>query len=157
VGAGYVESLSRPGGHATGFIPFEFGNSGKWLELLRDIAPNVTRAAVLRDATLALGIGQLGAIQSAAPSFGMELRPVGVGSLDEIERAVTAFAQNAARGGMIVTVSPPAIRHRGAIIALAARHKLPAVYPYRFFATDGGLISYGPDTVDPYRRAAGYV
>jgi ABC-type uncharacterized transport system substrate-binding protein len=156
VGAGYVESLARPGGNATGFIPFEYGIGGKWLELLKEIAPGVTRAAVLRDATLALGSGQLGAIQSVAPSFGMELRPVGVGEASEIERAVTAFA-NAPKGGLIVTVSGPALRHRKLIISLAARHKLPAVYPYRFFATDGGLISYGPDTIDPFRRAAGYV
>jgi len=156
VGAGYVESLARPGGHATGFIPFEFGTSGKWLELLKEIAPGVARTAVLRDSALALGIGQLGAIASVAPSFGVELRPVGVGDVHEIERAVRAFAQ-AANGGMIVTVSPAAIRDREFIIGLAARHKLPAVYPYRFFATEGGLISYGPDTIDPYRRAAGYV
>jgi putative tryptophan/tyrosine transport system substrate-binding protein len=156
VGAGYVESLARPGGNATGFIPFEFGSSGKWLELLKEIAPGVTRTAVLRDSTLALGIGQLGAIQSVAPSFGVELRPIGVGNVDEIERAVTAFACGS-NCGMIVTVSPAAIRHRELIIGLAARHKLPAVYPYRFFTTDGGLMSYGPDTIDPYRRAAGYV
>ena len=156
VGAGYVESLARPGRNATGFIPFEFGTSGKWLELLKEIVPGVTRTAVLRDETLALGIGQLGAIQSIAPSFGVELRPIGVGNRDEIERAITVFAQGS-NGGMIVTVSPAAIRHRELIIGLAARLKLPTIYPYRFFTTDGGLISYGPDTVHPYRRAAGYV
>ena len=156
VGAGYVESLARPGGNATGFIPFEYGNSGKWLELLKEIAPGVRRAAVIRDATLPLGIGQLGAIQSVAPSLGIELRPVGTGNIGEIERAVSALAREP-NGGLIMTVSPWAIGWRGQILALAAQHKLPAVYPYRFMATDGGLIAYGPDTVEPYRRAAGYV
>jgi putative ABC transport system substrate-binding protein len=156
VGAGYVESLARPGGNATGFIPFEFGTSGKWLELLKEIAPGVTRAAVLRDSSLALGMGQLGAILSVAPSFGVELRPVGVAAAEEIERSITAFAADP-KGGLIVTVSPAAIRHRDLIVALAARHKLPAVYPYGFFASNGGLIAYGPDTVEPYRRAAQYV
>jgi putative ABC transport system substrate-binding protein len=156
VGAGYVESLARPGGNATGFIPFEYGISGKWLELLKEIAPGVTRVAVLRDPALPLGSGQLGAIQSVAPSFGVELRPVGVHDADEIERTVAAFAR-ASNGGLIVTVSPRAIRHRDLIITLAARHRLPAVYPYRFFATGGGLISYGPDTIGPFRQAAGYV
>jgi putative tryptophan/tyrosine transport system substrate-binding protein len=156
VGAGYVESLARPGGNATGFIPFEYGTSAKWLELLREIAPNVTRVAVLRDQALALGIGQLAAIQSVAPSFGVELRPVGVGDIKEIERAITTFARGA-NGGLIVTVSPSAIQHRKLIIKLAMQFKLPTIYPYRFFATDGGLIAYGPDTIEPYRRAAGYV
>jgi putative ABC transport system substrate-binding protein len=156
VGAGYVESLARPGGNATGFIPFEYGISGKWLELLKEIAPGIKRVAVLRDASLALGTGQLGAIQSVAPSFGVELRPVGVADANEIERGITAFARDAS-GALIVTVGPAAIRHRETIIALAARHKLPAVYPYRFHATGGGLIAYGPDTIEPYRRAAGYV
>jgi putative ABC transport system substrate-binding protein len=156
VGAGYVESLARPGGNATGFIPFEFGTSGKWLELLKEIAPGAKRVAVLRDAALALGMGQLGAIQSVAPSFGVELRPVGVGDVNEIARGVAAFARDP-NGALIVTVSPSAISHREKIIRLAEQHKLPAIYPYRFFATDGGLISYGPDTIEPYRRAAGYV
>ena len=156
VGAGYVESLARPGGNATGFIPFEFGMSAKWLELLKEIASGIKRVAVLRDAALALGMGQLGAIQSVAPSFGVELRPVGVADANEIERGITAFARDP-NGALIVTVGPGAIRHREMIIGLAARHKLPAVYPYRFFATDGGLIAYGPDTIEPYRRAAGYV
>jgi putative ABC transport system substrate-binding protein len=156
VGAGYVESLARPGGNATGFIPFEFGTSGKWLELLKEIAPGVKRVAVLRDAALALGMGQLGAIQSVAPSFGVELRPIGVGDVNEIERGVAAFARDP-NGALIVTVSPSAISHREKIIRLAEQHKLPAIYPYRFFATDGGLISYGPDTIEPYRRAAGYI
>jgi putative ABC transport system substrate-binding protein len=156
VGAGYVESLARPGGNATGFIPFEFGISGKWLELLKEIAPGIRRVAVLRDAALALGMGQLGAIQSVSPSFGVELRPVGVADANEIERGITAFARDP-HGALILTVSPAALRHREMIIGLAARHKLPAVYPYRFFATEGGLVSYGPDTIEPYRRAAGYV
>jgi putative ABC transport system substrate-binding protein len=156
VGAGYVQSLARPGGNATGFIPFEFGTSGKWLELLKEIAPGIRRVAVLRDAALAMGMGQLGAIQSVSPSFGVELRPVGVADADEIERGITAFARDP-HGALILTVSPAALRHREMIIGLAARHKLPAVYPYRFFATEGGLVSYGPDTIEPYRRAAGYV
>ena len=156
VGAGYVESLARPGGNATGFIPFEFGMSAKWLELLKEIASGIKRVAVLRDAALALGMGQLGAIQSVAPSFGVELRPVGVADANEIERGITAFARDP-NGALILTVGPGAIRHREIIIGLAARHKLPAVYPYRFFAADGGLIAYGPDTIEPYRRAAGYV
>jgi putative ABC transport system substrate-binding protein len=156
VGAGYVESLAKPGGNATGFIPFEFGISGKWLELLKEIAPGIKRVAVLRDATLALGHGQLGAIQSVAPSFGVELRPVGLADADEIERGVTAFARDP-NGALIAAVGPGTIRHRKLIIGLAALHKLPAVYPYRFFVTGGGLVSYGPDTIEPYRRAAGYV
>jgi putative tryptophan/tyrosine transport system substrate-binding protein len=156
VGAGYVESLARPGGNATGFIPFEFGISGKWLELLKEIAPGIKRVAMLRDATLALGHGQLGALQSVAPSFGVELRPIGLADADEIERGVTAFARDP-NGAVIVAVGPGTIRHRELIIRLAARHKLPAVYPYRFFVTEGGLVSYGPDTIEPYRRAAGYV
>jgi putative tryptophan/tyrosine transport system substrate-binding protein len=156
VGAGYVESLARPGGNATGFIPFEFGISGKWLELLKEIAPGIRRVAVLRDAALALGMGQLGAIQSVSPSFGVELRPVGVADADEIERGIATFARDP-HGALILTVGPAALRHREMIIGLAARHKLPAVYPYRFFATEGGLVSYGPDTIEPYRRAAGYV
>jgi len=130
--------------------------SGKWLELLKEIAPGFKRVAVLRDAALALGMGQLGAIQSVAPSFGVELRPVGVADANEIERGITAFTRDP-HGALIVTVSPGAIRYRELIIGLAARHKLPAVFPYRFFATDGGLIAYGPDTIEPYRRAAGYV
>ena len=156
VGAGYVESLARPGGNATGFIPFEYGQSAKWLELLKEIAPKITHAAVLRDQTFALGIGQLGAIQSAAPSLGIELRPVGVGDTAEIERGIAATAREP-NGAVIVTVSPSALRHRKSIIAWVAQHKLPAIYPYRFFATDGGLMAYGPDTIDPYRRAASYV
>jgi putative ABC transport system substrate-binding protein len=135
---------------------FEYGISGKWLELLKEIAPRVTRAAVLRDPALAAGAGQLGAIQSVAPSFGVELRPVDVRDAGEIERAVTAFARSS-NGGLIVTANTGAIVHRELIITLAARYRLPAVYFYRFFVTAGGLISYGPDSTDQFRRAAGYV
>jgi len=156
VGAGYVESLARPGGNATGFIPFEYGTSVKWLELLKEVAPKVTRVAVFRDQTFALGIGQLAAIQSVAPSMGVELRPVGVADTGEIERGIAVIAREP-DGAVIVTVSPAALRHRKSIIAWVARHRLPAIYPYSFFASDGGLIAYGPDTVEPYRRAAGYV
>ena len=156
VGAGFVESLAMPGGNATGFTLFEYGISGKWLELLKEIAPRVTRAAVLRDPAIAQGSGQLGAIQSAAPSFGVELRPVDVRDAGEIERAVTAFARGS-NGGLIVTGSGLAIVHRDLIVTLAARHKLPTVYPARLFVTGGGLISYGPGSIEPHRRAAGYV
>jgi putative ABC transport system substrate-binding protein len=156
VGAGFVENLARPGGNATGFIMFEYGISGKWLELLKEIAPHVTRVAVLRDPALASGGGQLGAIQAAAPSFGVELNPLGVHDAGAIERAVTTFAR-VPNGGLIVTASAPVVVHRELIITLAARHRLPAVYFERFFVTGGGLISYGPDSIDQYRRAAGYV
>jgi putative ABC transport system substrate-binding protein len=156
VGAGFVDSLARPGGNATGFTLLEYGTSAKWLELLREIAPRVIRAAVLRDPALAAGIGQFGAIQAVAPSVGLEVSPVNVRDAGEIERAVTAFAHTS-NGGLIVTSGPLAQIHRDLIITLAARHKLPAVYFERFFVTDGGLISYGPDLVDQYRRAAGYV
>jgi putative tryptophan/tyrosine transport system substrate-binding protein len=156
VGAGFVDSLARPGGNATGFTIFEYGMSGKWLELLKAIAPHVTRAAVLRDPTIASGIGQFAAVQGAAPSLGVELRAVDVRDAGEIERAVTAFARSS-NDGLIVTASALATRHRDLIIALAARLRLPAVYSYRYFVTVGGLISYGPDYVDQYRRAAGYV
>jgi putative ABC transport system substrate-binding protein len=156
VGAGFVENLARPGGNATGFTLFEYGISGKWLELLKQIAPGVTRVAVIRDAALAAGTGQLGAIQSVAPAFGVELRPVGMSDAGEIERAVAAFARSP-NGGLILTASTLAQVHRNLIVALAAKHKLPAVYFERFFASAGGLISYGPDLVDQYRRAATYV
>jgi putative ABC transport system substrate-binding protein len=156
VGAGYVESLARPGGNATGFTNFEFGISGKWLEVLKQIAPRVTRAAIIRDPAVAAGSGQFGSIQTAAPSFGVEVRPVDVRDAGEIERAVTAFA-GGPNGGLVVTSSALAIGHRDLIITLAARHRLPAVYPSRFFVTGGGLLSYGPDTIDPFRRAADYV
>ena len=144
VGAGLVESLARPGGNATGFTTVDYGMSGKWLELLKEIAPGVTRVAVLRDAT-ATGIGQFAAIQSVAPSFGVEVSPIDVRDADEIERAVEAFAREP-NGGLIVTESGPLIIHRELIITLAARYRLPAVYAFRFFVTSGGLISYGPDS-----------
>jgi putative ABC transport system substrate-binding protein len=156
VGAGFVDSLARPGGNATGFTVFEYGMSGKWLELLKQIAPAVTRAAVLRDPTIASGIGQFAAVQAVAPSLGVDLSAVDVRDAGEIERAVMAFARSS-NDGLIVTASALATRHRDLIIALAARLRLPAVYPYRFFVTIGGLISYGPDFVDQYRQAAGYV
>ncbi|MGA8885770.1 MAG: ABC transporter substrate-binding protein [Pseudolabrys sp.] len=156
VGAGFVDSLARPGGNATGFTVFEYGMSGKWLELLKQIAPAVTRAAVFRDPTIASGIGQFAAVQAVAPSLGVDLSAVDVRDAGEIERAVTAFARSS-NDGLIVTASALATRHRDLIIALAARLRLPAVYPYRFFVTIGGLISYGPDFVDQYRQAAGYV
>jgi putative ABC transport system substrate-binding protein len=156
VGAGFVASLARPGGNATGFTIFEYGISGKWLALLKEIVPRVTRVAVLRDPAITEGTGQLGAIQSVAPSFGVELSPVSVRDASEIERAVTAFAQSL-NGGLIVTGSALSLVHRDLIITLAARHKLPGVYPVRVFVTGGGLVSYGPESIDPYRRAAGYV
>ena len=156
VGAGFVASLARPGGNATGFLMFEYGLSGKWLELLKQIAPNVTRAAVLRDPAIASGIGQFGAIQAVAPSLRVELSPVDVRDAPEIERAVTAFA-GIENGGLVVTASPSGTVHRELIIALAARHKLPAVYWQRFYRASGGLMSYGPDLLDQFRRAAGYV
>ena len=156
VGAGFVTSLARPGGNATGFLMFEYGLSGKWLELLKQIAPGVTRAAVLRDPTIASGIGQFAAIQGVAPSFGVELSPVDVRNAPEIERAVAAFAHSG-NGGLIVTASTAASRHRDLIATLAARHRLPAVYGTRHYVAAGGLISYGPDLIDQFRRAAGYV
>jgi putative ABC transport system substrate-binding protein len=156
VGAGSVASLARPGGNATGFTLFEYGVAGKWLELLKEIAPGVARVAVLRDPAIGAGIGQLGAIQAVAPSFGVELSPVDVRDAGEIERAVTAFAR-APNGGVIVTGSPSQGVHRELIITLAARHRLPAVHPFRYMATGGGLIAYGPDQVDQYRQATRYV
>jgi putative ABC transport system substrate-binding protein len=156
VGAGFVDSLARPGGNATGFTSFEYGISAKWLELLKQIAPPLTRVAILRDTTIAAGAGQYGSIQSVAPSFGVEVSPVNVRDADEIERAVAAFA-SAANSGLIVTASALALIHRNLIITVAAQHKLPAVYFLRRFVTAGGLISYGADIVDQYRRAASYV
>jgi putative tryptophan/tyrosine transport system substrate-binding protein len=156
VGAGFVASLARPGGNTTGFTLYEYSMSGKWLELLKEIAPRVTRVAVLRDPAVASGIGQFGAAQSVAPSLGVELTPVDVSDAAEIERAVTTFA-GMLNGGLIVTGGAWAIAHRQPIVALAARHRLPAVYPGRFFVAAGGLISYGPDLIDQFRRAAGYV
>ena len=156
VGAGYVDSLARPGGNTTGFTLYEYSISGKWLELLKDIAPRTTRVAVIRDPAIAAGPGQFAAIQSVAPSLGVELRPVDVRDGGEIERAITVFAQSS-NGGLIVTGSPGAVFHRQLIIALAARHQLPAVYNARFWAAGGGLISYGPDFLEQPRRAASYV
>ena len=156
VGNGLVASLAQPGGNATGFTTVEYGSSGKLLELLKEIAPRVTRAAVLRDPTIASGIGQLAAIQAVAPLLGVELSPVGVRDAREIERTVTAFAHEP-NSGLIVLASPLQIVQRDLIITLAARQRLPAVYNFRFFVVDGGLISYGPDSIEPYRHAASYV
>jgi putative ABC transport system substrate-binding protein len=156
VGAGYVDSLARPGGNVSGFTSYEYSISGKWLELLREISPSVMRVAVLRDASISVGPAQFAAIQAVASSLGVELRPVDVSDGNEIERAVTTFAQNP-NSGLIVTGSPQASFHRDLIITLAARHRLPAVYFARYWAAAGGLISYGSDFVDQFRRAAGYV
>jgi putative ABC transport system substrate-binding protein len=159
VGAGFVNSLAHPGGNATGFSNFEFGMGGKWLELLKEISPGLKRAAVVRNLTTAAGAGQFGAIQAVAPSLGVEVSPINIHEARqdeaEIERAVSAFAR-ASNGGLIVT-GGSVINRRDLIIALAARYKLPAVYPTRYFVTGGGLISYGPDWIDQYRKAAGYV
>jgi putative ABC transport system substrate-binding protein len=156
VGAGFVDSLARPGGNVTGFMAFEYSLSGKWLELLKEIAPSVKRAAVLRDAANPLGIGQFSVIQAAAPSFGVEVNAINVRDAGEIERAVAAFARSP-NGGLVVTSSVTATVHNDLIIKLAARHKLPAVYGNRFSVTGGGLVSYAPNYVDQYRDAAGYV
>ena len=156
IGAGYVDSLSRPGGNATGFMMFEYNLCGKWLELLKEIAPGVTRVAVLRDPAIAAGIGQFAVIQSVAPAVGVELTPVNIRDATEIERAVTAFAHSA-NGGLILTASPLSAVHRDLIITLAARYKLPAVCDERSFVAAGGLISYGPNFIDQFRHAAGYV
>jgi putative tryptophan/tyrosine transport system substrate-binding protein len=156
VGAGYVESLARPGGNATGFMMFEYNLCGKWLELLKEIAPGVTRAAVLRDPTLPAGIGQFAVIQSVAPSVGVDVSPVNLGDAAEIEREVADFAQSA-NGGQISTASALSAVHRDLIIALAAQHKLPAVYQERNYVTAGGLISYGPNFLDQFRLAASYI
>ena len=156
VGAGFVARLARPGGNATGFTLYEYSLSGKWLELFKEIAPNLTRIAILRDPALAAGIGQFAAIQGASSSFGVELSPIDVRDAGEIERDVVAFAREL-NGGLIVTGSSGAVVHRELIIMLATQHRLPAVYFSRFFVTSGGLISYGPDPTDQFRRAAGYV
>jgi ABC-type uncharacterized transport system substrate-binding protein len=156
VGGGYVESLARPGGNATGFTLFEYSMSGKWLELLKEVAPSTTRVAVLRDPSIAAGIGQFGAIQAVAPLHGVELHPLNVRDAGEMEHAIGAFALGK-NDGLIVTASTLAAFHRELIVTLAARYQLPAVYFYRFFVTGGGLICYGPDSMDGYRRAAGYV
>jgi len=156
VGAGFVDNLPRPGGNATGFISFEYGLSAKWLELLKEIAPRVTRAGVIHDPALASGPAQFAAIQSMAPSLGMDVSPINMRDAADIERAIAAFAR-AANSGLVVIGSAVVAVHRHLIIALAARHKLPAVYVERSYVDGGGLISYGPNFVDQYRRAAGYV
>jgi len=156
VGAGLVNSLARPGGNATGFTTFEYSIGAKWLEVLKQIAPHVTRTAVVRDPAITAGIGQWGAIQTAAPSFGVEVSPINISDAAEIERAVAAFAHRS-NGGLIVTGSGLAVVHRDLIVSLATRHKLPAVYFERYFVGAGGLVSYGPDFLDQYRRAASYV
>ena len=156
VAAGFVDSLARPGGNVTGFMTFEYNLSGKWLELLKEIAPGVTRAAVLRDPTVITGASQFAAIQAVAPSLRVEVNPINLRDAGEIEHAVTAFARSS-NGGLIVTTGGLAQLHRDLIIALAARHKLPAVYYERFFVAGGGLLSYGADYIDQYRQAAAYV
>ena len=155
VGAGFVESLARPGGNITGFTEFEFSISAKWLELLKRIAPHVTRAGIIRDATLTAGTAMFAAIQAVAPYLGVDVRPIGVDA-SEIERGVTAFARSP-NGGLIMTPSPFIAQQRNLIIALAARHNLPTIYYERYLVSAGGLASYGPDFVDEYRRAAGYI
>ena len=156
VGSGFIESLARPGGNATGFVQFEYNLSGKWLELLKQIAPGVTRVAVLWDPAIIAGIGQFAVIQSVAPSLGVEVRAINVRDSGEIERGVAAFARTG-NGGLIASASALALVHRDLIVALAARHNLPAVYNNRIFITGGGLMSYGPNFIDQYRRAATYV
>jgi putative ABC transport system substrate-binding protein len=156
VSSGFVDTLARPGGNITGFALYEYSISGKWLQLLKEIAPRMIRAAVIRDPALTAGGGQLGVIQAVAPSVGAEVTPVNVRDAGEIERAITAFAR-LPNGGLVVTASTLAGVHRDLIIALAARYRLPAVYPLRYFVAAGGLISYGPDQIDQYRQAAGYV
>jgi ABC-type uncharacterized transport system substrate-binding protein len=156
VGAGFVDSLAKPGGNVTGFTSYEYSMGGKWLEVLKEIAPNVNRVGILRDPAISAGTGQFGAIQTAAPSLGVELTPVNVRDSTEIERAITTFARTG-NGGLIVTTSARVLAHRPLIVVLAARHKLPAVYYARFWVSGGGLASYGPDYLDQYRRAAGYI
>jgi len=156
VGAGFVDSLARPGGNVTGFLAFEYNVSGKWLELLKQIAPGVTRAAILRDPATPTGPAMFGVIQAVAPSLRVEVNPVSMRDAGEIERAVAAFARSP-NGGLIVTASGPAELHRHLIVTLAARHKLPAAYPERSFVDSGGLMLYGPDFVDQFRQAAHYV
>jgi putative ABC transport system substrate-binding protein len=156
MGAGFIEKLSRPGGNATGFMMFDYSLSGKWVELLKQVAPGVTHALVLRDPAETSGVGQFAVIQSVASSVGVEVSPVNVRDAHEIDRAVTAFAREP-NGGLIVTAGPLTAFHRDLIVTLAARHKLPAVYNTRFFVTGGGLISYGADFIDQFRQAANYV
>jgi len=156
VGNGYVASLARPGGNATGFLTSEYNLAGKWVELLKEIAPNVTRAGVLRDAAVAFGIGQFAAIQSIAPLLGVDVMAINLRDAAEIERDIASLAQSG-NAGLILTANPAGPVHRDLIISLAARHKLPAIYVERLFAAAGGLLSYGPDFADQYRRAASYV
>jgi putative ABC transport system substrate-binding protein len=157
VGAGFVASLARPGGNTTGFSAFEYSLSGKWLELLKEIAPSITRAAILRDPALAAGIGQFAAIQALAPpSIAVELTPINARDSAEIERGITAFARER-NGGLIITASQSALDYRNLIISLASRHFLPNVYPFRYYAANGGLASYGPDPIDPFKHASEYV
>ena len=156
VGADFVESMARPGGNATGFAQFEYSLSAKWLEVLKEIAPNVRRVAVVRDASITAGVGQFAAIQTVAPALGVELTPVNPRNAAEMERLIGAFARSP-DGALIVTASATAVFRRDQMIALAAQHKLPAMYPRRLFTASGGLLSYGPDIVDQWRRAAGYV
>jgi len=155
IGRGYVASLAEPGGNATGFTSFEFGIGGKWLELLKQIAPGVARVAVLRDPVITAGMGYLAAIHAVAPSFGVEVSPVDVRVKSDMERAIAAFARTP-NGGLIITPDPAAIAHREVIIALASQYRLPAIYPFRYFAAEGGLISYGPNAIEQFRRAASY-
>jgi putative ABC transport system substrate-binding protein len=156
VGAGFAESMARPGGNVTGFMSFEYSMAVKWLELLKETVPNVTRVAVLRDPSQGSGTGQFGAIQAVAPSLRVDVRPINMGETGDIERAVANFARSP-NGGLIISASAAATRHRSLLVGLAARHKLPAVYYERSFTAAGGLASYGPDFADQYRRAAGYV
>jgi len=156
IGAGFVDTLARPGGNVTGFMIFEYSLSGKWLELLKEIAPRLMRAVVLRDSANPAGIAQFGAVQTVAQSLGVELRPVDTHDAGEIERAIASFARTG-NGGLIVTPSASVSLHHDLIVMLAARHKLPAVYPTRPMVIGGGLICYGPDIVDQFRQAAGYV
>ena len=156
LGAGFIDSMARPGSNVTGFIAVEYGMGSKLLELLKEIAPRATRAAVIRDPAISAGIGMFGAIQSAAPSLGVEVTPVSVRDTGQMENAIAAFARTG-NGGLVVTPSPLAFAHRDLIISLAARHNLPAVYFTRTFVAAGGLACYGPDNLDQYRRAAGYV
>jgi putative tryptophan/tyrosine transport system substrate-binding protein len=155
VGSGFIKSLARPGGNVTGFTQFEYSLAAKWVELLKEIAPHVTRAAVIRDHTRGYGIGQFAVVQAIAPSLGMELTPINALEVSEMESAIAEFA-GSPNGGLVVTVGGTAF-HRNEIVAFAAKHRLPAVYPFRYFVSGGGLISYGADTIDQYRRAADYI
>ena len=156
VGAGFIDGLARPGGNTTGFTAFEYGLAAKWVELLKEFAPSVTRAGVIREQGVATGVGLWAAMQGAAPSLGIELKPIGISSAGDIERGIAAFASGR-NGGLVVTVSGLTIVHRTLISTLIARHRLPAVYPFRYFVTAGGLVSYGPDFNEQFRDAAGYV